>query len=146
MTSPCASLLHVTASCLPQLDVLTVRKTAVQIMLQPSTTQRFVSIDDLVTEIQKHLLDYRGPWFARCDQETVEHDLLALVANFRAERGMALKEFCTRLRVLIGAAVLMATVRGLQAAGASPMASSRACRKERPGVHKLGRRRIYAPY
>jgi hypothetical protein len=97
--------------------------------LEMATAQRFVSVNVLVTEIQKHLLDYRGR--ARCEA-TVEHDLLTLLAHFRAQR-MGLKEFCARLRVLIGAAVLMATVQGLsgQAAGAD---SPSACRKdtERP--------------
>ena len=121
-----------------------------------SKVQGSVSVNVLVTEIQKHLLDYGGPRHVKCEEtvkhevlcekteETVEH-VLNLLAHFRAQR-MGLKEFYTRLRVLVGAAVLMATVRGLHAAGPSPMASSRACRKERPGVHKLGRRRIYAPY
>ena len=70
------------------------------------TEQRFVSVDDLVTEIQKHLLDRGAPG---------SQDLLRLLANFRAKT-MDLKEFCAKIRVLVGAAVLMATVQGLQAA------------------------------
>eukprot|EP00964_Phaeocystis_antarctica_P065805 scaffold39745_cov65-Phaeocystis_antarctica.AAC.3 len=70
-----------------------------------------VSVNVLVTEIRKHLCE-----------ETVEHHLLSLLAHeFRAQR-MGLAEFCVRLRMLIGAAVLMAAVHGLsrQAACASP--------------------------
>ena len=81
-----------------------------------ATPQRFVSVNVLVIEIQKQLLDYGGPW------QGVEDDLLTLLAHFRAQR-MGLKEFCTRLRVLIGAAVLMATVQGL--AGQRPRTYSR---------------------
>ena len=91
-----------------------------------------VWVNVLVTEIQKHLCE-----------ETVEHDLLILLANeFQAQR-MGLAEFCVRLRMLVGAAVLMATVRGLSglAAGASPRAYTRACRndnfRERPAKRSL---------
>ena len=81
-----------------------------------TTAPRFVSVNVLVAEIQKHLFDYRRR--ARCE-ETVEHDLLTLLAHFQARR-MGLKEFCARLRVLIGAAVLMATVQGLSGQAAGP--------------------------
>ena len=91
-----------------------------------------VSVTVLFMEIQKHLCE-----------ETVEHDLLILLANeFQAQR-MGLAEFCVRLRMLVGAAVLMATVRGLSglAAGASPRAYTRACRndnfRERPAKRSL---------
>ena len=61
-----------------------------------------VSVTVLFMEIQKHLCE-----------ETVEHDLLILLANeFQAQR-MGLAEFCVRLRMLVGAAVLMAAVHGL---------------------------------
>ena len=106
------------------------------------SARHFVSVNVLVAEIQKHLFDYRRR--ARCE-ETVEHDLLTLLAHFQARR-MGRKEFCARLRVLIGAAVLMATVQGLsgqaagptvqglsgQAAGASPRAYGKDIFKERP--------------
>ena len=96
-----------------------------------ATPQRFVSVNVLVIEIQKQLLDYGGPW------QGVEDDLLTLLAHFRAQR-MGLKEFCTRLRVLIGAAVLMATVQGLagQAAGANSQCSKERAAK-RPFVKEV---------
>ena len=81
-----------------------------------SSSPRFVSVNVLVAEIQKHLFDYRRR--ARCE-ETVEHDLLTLLAHSQARR-MGRKEFCARLRVLIGAAVLMATVQGLSGQAAGP--------------------------
>ena len=80
------------------------------------SARHFVSVNVLVAEIQKHLFDYRRR--ARCE-ETVEHDLLTLLAHFQARR-MGRKEFCARLRVLIGAAVLMATVQGLSGQAAGP--------------------------
>ena len=89
-----------------------------------ATPQRFVSVNVLVIEIQKQLLDYGGPW------QGVEDDLLTLLAHFRAQR-MGLKEFCTRLRVLIGAAVLMATVQGLAGQAAKDIF------KERPAKRTL---------
>ena len=105
-----------------------------------ATPQRFVSVNVLVTEIQKHLCE-----------ETVEHDLLILLANeFQAQR-MGLAEFCVRLRMLVGAAVLMATVRGLSglAAGASPRAYTRACRndnfRERPAKRSLVKEEVASP-
>ena len=106
---------------------------------------RLVSVHVLVAEIQKHLFDYRRR--ARCE-ETVEHDLLTLLAHFQARR-MGLKEFCARLRVLLGAAVLKATVQGLsgQAAGAScsPRAWREDTSKERPArVAAVRRRRTAA--
>ena len=62
-----------------------------------------VWVNVLVTEIQKHLCE-----------ETVEHDLLFLLANeFQAQRMGLAEFFCVRLRMLIGAAVLMAAVHGL---------------------------------
>ena len=95
-----------------------------------------VWVNVLVTEIQKHLCE-----------ETVEHDLLILLANeFQAQR-MGLAEFCVRLRMLVGAAVLMAAVHGLsrQAACASP----RACRndnfKERPAKRSLVKEEVASP-
>ena len=60
----------------------------------------YISVDDLSSEIQKHH----------------DSDLLrTLLADLRAKR-VDLKEFCKRVRMLIGANVLVATVRGLQAA------------------------------
>ena len=59
----------------------------------------FITVDDLATEIQKH-----------------HHDsnlLRTLVADLRAKR-VDLKEFCKRIRTLIGAPVLVATVKGLR--------------------------------
>ena len=102
--------------------------------VQMATVQRLVSVNVLVTEIQKQLLNYRVR--ERCE-ETVEDDLLTLLAHFRAQR-MGLKEFCTRLRVLIGAAVLMATVQGLagQAAGANSQCSKERAAK-RPFVKEV---------
>ena len=100
------------------------------------SARHFVSVNVLVAEIQKHLFDYRRR--ARCE-ETVEHDLLTLLAHFQARR-MGRKEFCARLRVLIGAAVLMATVQGLSgqlAAGASPRACRNDTSKERPAKRSL---------
>ena len=92
----------------------------------------FVSVDVLVTEIQKqlHLLAHGGR-----RQDGVEQDVLTLLAHFRAQRPiMGLWEFCTWLRVLIGADMRMATVQGLsgQAAGASPRAYGKDIFKERP--------------
>ena len=59
----------------------------------------FISVDDLASEIQKHH----------------DSDLLrSLLADLRAKR-VDLKEFCKRVRMLIGANVLVATVKGLQA-------------------------------
>ena len=101
-----------------------------------STAQRYVSVNVLVAEIQKHLFDYRRR--ARCE-ETVEHDLLTLLAHFQARR-MGLKEFCARLRVLIGAAVLMATVQGLSGQAAGPSSLRAWCEdtsKERPAKRPL---------
>ena len=99
-----------------------------------------VSVNVLVTEIRKHLCE-----------ETVEHHLLSLLAHeFRAQR-MGLAEFCVRLRMLVGAAVLMATVRGLSglAAGASPRAYTRACRndnfRERPAKRSLVKEEVASP-
>eukprot|EP00964_Phaeocystis_antarctica_P029553 scaffold16659_cov70-Phaeocystis_antarctica.AAC.5 len=99
-----------------------------------------VSVTVLFMEIQKHLCE-----------ETVEHDLLILLANeFQAQR-MGLAEFCVRLRMLVGAAVLMATVRGLSglAAGASPRAYTRACRndnfRERPAKRSLVKEEVASP-
>ena len=102
--------------------------------VQMATVQRLVSVNVLVTEIQKQLLNYRVR--ERCE-ETVEDDLLTLLAHFRAQR-MGLKEFCTRLRVLIGAAVFMATVQGLsgQAAGANSQCSQERAAK-RPFVKEV---------
>ena len=68
--------------------------------------QRFVTVDDLVAEIQKQL-DRAGAPFS--------HELLTLLAEFRVKQ-MGLKEFCAKVRLLIGGAILMATVKGLQAA------------------------------
>ena len=68
--------------------------------------QRFVTVDDLVAEIQKQLNRAGAPF---------SHELLQLLAEFRVKH-MGLKEFCGKVRVLIGAPVLMATVKGLQAA------------------------------
>ena len=68
--------------------------------------QRFVTVDDLVAEIQKQLNRTGAPF---------SHELLQLLAEFRVKH-MGLKEFCGKVRVLIGAPVLMATVKGLQAA------------------------------
>ena len=105
--------------------------------VQMATAPRLVSVHVLVAEIQKHLFDYRRR--ARCE-ETVEHDLLTLLAHFQARR-LGLKEFCARLRVLLGAAVLKATVQGLsgQAAGAScsPRAWREDTSKERPAKRPL---------
>ena len=59
----------------------------------------FITVDDLATEIQKH-----------------HHDsnlLRTLVADLRAKR-VDLKEFCKRIRTLIGAPVLVATAKGLR--------------------------------
>ena len=61
----------------------------------------FITVDDLATEIQKH-----------------HHDsnlLRTLVADLRAKRA-DLKEFCKRIRTLIGAPVLVATAKGLRGA------------------------------
>ena len=61
----------------------------------------FISVDDLATEIQKHHHD---------------SDLLRrLLADLRAKR-VDLKEFCKRVRMLLGAPVLVATLKGLRAA------------------------------
>ena len=61
----------------------------------------FISVDDLATEIQKHHHD---------------SDLLRrLLADLRAKR-VDLKEFCKLVRMLLGAPVLVATVKGLRAA------------------------------
>ena len=68
--------------------------------------QRFVTVDDLVAEIQKQLNRAGAPF---------SHELLQLLAEFRVKH-MGLKEFCGKVRLLIGAPVLMATVKGLQAA------------------------------
>ena len=115
-----------------------------------SKVQGSVSVNVLVTEIQKHLLDYGGPRHVKCEEtvkhevlcdeteETVEH-VLNLLGHFRAQR-MGLTEFCVRLRVLVGAAVLMATVQGLSgqlAAGASPRACRNDTSKERPAKRSL---------
>ena len=100
------------------------------------SARHFVSVNVLVAEIQKHLFDYRRR--ARCE-ETVEHDLLTLLAHFQARR-MGLKEFCARLRVLIGAAVLMATVQGLSGQAAGPSSLRAWCEdtsKERPAKRPL---------
>ena len=51
------------------------------------TEQRFVSVDDLVTEIQKHLLKRGAPGL---------DDLNTLLDHFRARR-MGLKEFCSKV-------------------------------------------------
>ena len=93
--------------------------------VQMATVQRLVSVNVLVTEIQKQLLNYRVR--ERCE-ETVEDDLLTLLAHFRAQR-MGLKEFCTRLRVLIGAAVLMATVQGLAGQAAKDIFKDRPAKR-----------------
>ena len=95
-----------------------------------------VSVNVLVTEIRKHLCE-----------ETVEHDLLSLLAHeFRAQR-MGLAEFCVRLRMLIGAAVLMAAVHGLsrQAACASPRACRNDTFKERPAKRSLVKEEVASP-
>ena len=100
------------------------------------SARHFVSVNVLVAEIQKHLFDYRRR--ARCE-ETVEHDLLTLLAHFQARR-MGLTEFCARLRVLIGAAVLMATVQGLSGQAAGPSSLRAWCEdtsKERPAKRPL---------
>ena len=68
--------------------------------------QWFVTVDDLVAEIQKQLNRAGAPF---------SHELLQLLAEFRVKH-MGLKEFCGKVRLLIGAPVLMATVKGLQAA------------------------------
>ena len=68
--------------------------------------QRFVTVDDLVAEIQKQLNRAGAPF---------SHELLQLLAEFRVKH-MGLKEFCGKVRLLIGAPVLMSTVKGLQAA------------------------------
>ena len=93
--------------------------------VQMATVQRLVSVNVLVTEIQKQLLNYRVR--ERCE-ETVEDDLLTLLAHFRAKR-MGLKEFCTRMRVLIGAAVLMATVQSLAGQAAKDIFKDRPAKK-----------------
>ena len=60
----------------------------------------FITVDDLAIEIQKHH----------------DSDLLrSLLAELREKR-VDLKEFCKRVRMLIGAPVLVATVKGLQVA------------------------------
>ena len=60
----------------------------------------FITVDDLAIEIQKHH----------------DSDLLrTLLTDLRAKQ-VDLKEFCKRVRMLIGAPVLVATVKGLQAA------------------------------
>ena len=104
------------------------------------TERRFVTVNVLVTEIQKHLLAYRPRWGEGCE-EAVERDLLALLGHFRAKR-MGLKEFCARLRVLVGAAVLMATVKSLKSgqaavATSSPMARRKDTFEECPGKRPL---------
>ena len=69
-------------------------------MAQEQNPLNFISVDDLSSEIQKHH----------------DSDLLRqLLADLRAKR-VDLKEFCKRVRMLIGANVLVATVKGLQAA------------------------------
>ena len=94
--------------------------------VQMATVQRFVSVDVLVTEIQKqlHLLAHGGRRQEGVERIcSTEQDVLTLHAHYRAQRPiMGLWEFCTWLRVLIGADMLMATVQGLsgQVAGASP--------------------------
>ena len=67
------------------------------------TEHRFVTVNVLVAEIQKHLHACRPRGAGEGCEEAVERDLLALVGHFRAKR-MGLKEFCARLRVLVGAA------------------------------------------
>ena len=104
------------------------------------TERRFVTVNVLVTEIQKHVLAYRPRWGEGCE-EAVERDLLALLAHFQAKR-MGLKEFCARLRVLVGAAVLMATVKSLKSgqaavATSSPMARRKDTFEECPGKRPL---------
>ena len=103
------------------------------------TERRFVTVV-LVTEIQKHLLAYR-PRGGEGGEEAVERDLLALLGHFRAKR-MGLKELCARLRVLVGAAVLMATVQSLKSgqaavATSSPMARRKDTFEECPGKRPL---------
>ena len=94
--------------------------------VQMATVQRFVSVDVLVTEIQKqlHLPAHGGRRQGGVERIcSTEQDVLTLHAHYRAQRPiMGLWEFCTWLRVLIGADMLMATVQGLsgQVAGASP--------------------------
>ena len=66
--------------------------------------QRFVTVDDLVVEIQKQLNRAGAPF---------SHELLQLLAEFRVKH-MGLKDFCGKVRLLIGAPVLMATVKGLK--------------------------------
>ena len=105
------------------------------------TERRFVTVNVLVTEIQKHLLAYRPRRGGEGCEEAVERDLLALLGHFRAKR-MGLKEFCARLRVLVGAAVLMATVKSLKSgqaavATSSPMAHRKDTFKECPGKRPL---------
>ena len=119
--------------------------------------QGSVSVNVLVTEIQKHLLDYGGPRHVKCE-ETVKHEVLCekteetvenvlnLLAHFRAQR-MGLTEFCVRLRVLVGATVLKATVQGLsrQAAAASPRACRNDTFKERPAKRSLVKEEVASP-
>ena len=105
------------------------------------TEHRFVTVDVLVTEIQKHLHAYRPRRGGEGCEEAVERDLLALVGHFCLKR-MGLKEFCARLRVLVGAAVLMATVKSLKSepaavATSSPMAHRKDTFKECPGKRPL---------
>ena len=105
------------------------------------TERRFVTVNVLVTEIQKHLLAYRPRRGGEGCEEAVERDLLALLGHFRAKR-MGLKEFCARLRVLVGAAVLMATVKSLKSgqaavATSSPMAHRKDTFQECPGKRPL---------
>ena len=75
--------------------------------------QRFVTVDDLVAEIQKQLNRAGAPF---------SHELLQLLAEFRVKH-MGLKEFCGKVRLLIGAPVLMSTVK-----------ASRRPRSPRPGA------------
>ena len=105
------------------------------------TERRFVTVNVLVTEIQKHLHAYRPRRGGEGCEEAVERDLLALVGHFCLKR-MGLKEFCARLRVLVGAAVLMATVKSLKSgpaavATSSPMARRKDTFKECPGKRPL---------
>lgn len=66
--------------------------------------QRFVTVDALVVEIQKQLNRAGAPF---------SHELLQLLAEFRVKH-MGLKDFCGKVRLLIGGPVLIATVKGLQ--------------------------------
>ena len=60
---------------------------------------------------------------------------------------MGLTEFCVRLRVLVGATVLKATVQGLsrQAAAASPRACRNDTSKERPAKRSLVKEEVASP-